>query len=153
MCVCVGGGEFKRITRTPSKSTSAQTMLQICFSVCLPAFSPPGSPQNVSLLADNRNIAVSWEPPTETYGNIRRYIVTWAILPDFQDVPTKVIVNGDVTMAFIVINNDVGRMFRIRVRGENKYGVGDYSIPRYIRIGNNILSPFIYFLLKFLSTL
>ena len=104
-----------------------------CF---LSAYSSPGAPQNVRLLADNRNIAVSWDPPTETDGNIRRYIVTWAILPNFQDLPAKVIVDGNVTAAFIAINNDVGRLFRIHVRGENKYGLGCYSVPRYIRIGN-----------------
>ena len=100
------------------------------------AYSSPGAPQNVRLLADNKNIAVSWDPPTETDGNIRRYIVTWAILPDFQDVTTKLVVDANVTAAFIAINNDVGRLFRIHVRGENKFGVGGYSVPRYIRIGN-----------------
>ena len=97
----------------------------------------PGRPINVTLLADDHNIAVSWEPPPNYNGIIQRYIITWAILPNFTDVSYRNLVDGNLTVSFIAIKEDLGRLFRVRVRAASESGIGEYSLPRYIRIGNN----------------
>ena len=100
-----------------------------------PANNPPGRPTNVTLLADGRNIAVRWDPPYVVNDDIHRYMVTWAILPDFTDLSSGIVLDGNTTIAFIAVNEDVGRVFRVRVRAENVYSIGEYSLPRYVRIG------------------
>ncbi|XP_045183414.2 uncharacterized protein LOC123541856 [Mercenaria mercenaria] len=63
------------------------------------AIPPPGPPLHLSVVSDVSNIGVQWEPPAETYGNIRNYIVSWAVLPNFTDFTS--IIDDDVTMSII----------------------------------------------------
>ncbi|KAH3860264.1 hypothetical protein DPMN_023158 [Dreissena polymorpha] len=91
----------------------------------------PGAPINLFVVSDSNNIGVQWEPPTETYGIIQKYIVSYAILPNITEVNT--ILNGDVTMALIAVRPFPGRLFKIRVSAENDAGIGPASLPKYVR--------------------
>lgn len=93
---------------------------------------PPGPPSHVTVVSDVNNIGVQWEPPIENYGNIRKYVVSWSVFPNFTEVTN--IVSGDVTMCIISVKGQQGRLFRIRVQAENEGGIGPYSKPVYVRI-------------------
>ena len=103
------------------------------------AQTPPGPPQNITLLSDSHHIGVQWSPPviTESYDVINKYVVSWGVLPMTSEV--HAVINGNVTVSIISVTEYHGRLFRIRVRAENNAGVGPYSNPKYLRTGKDIL--------------
>ena len=150
-------GQFRPVLRRQIRPIRRQDSLQSYYNLYyyyvyhFSANTPPGRPINVTLLADGRNIVVRWDPAYVANDDLRHYIVTWAILPDFTDLSSGIVLDGNATIAFITVNEDVGRVFRVRVRAENVYGIGEYSLPRYVRIGKIFNDHFIFVYCKLIE--
>lgn len=102
------------------------------------ALALPGPPENLAVVSDSKNIGVQWEEPNQTYGEIKKYIVSWAIFPNMTEMTN--VIAGEITMSIIPVQGHIGRMYRVRVQAENDAGIGPYSLAKYLRIecGQNI---------------
>ncbi|XP_061188758.1 uncharacterized protein LOC133196925 [Saccostrea echinata] len=91
--------------------------------------SPPSQPQNVHVVNRDNSFIVTWEVPSQTYGNITNYVLLATILPEESHTTYR----SNIPMAIIDASLQAGRMFLITVTAENKNGLSKPSRPFYIR--------------------